>query len=33
MSILRSQSNVDGVVVPIVLNNNNFARQSHAPVV
>ncbi len=26
MSILRSQSNVDGAVVPIVLNNNNFAK-------
>ncbi len=26
MSILRSQSNVDGPVVPIVLNNNNFAK-------
>ncbi|MBL8514809.1 MAG: M3 family metallopeptidase, partial [Betaproteobacteria bacterium] len=28
MSILRSQSNVDGHVVPIVLNNNNFAKGS-----
>ncbi|MBL8520008.1 MAG: M3 family metallopeptidase [Betaproteobacteria bacterium] len=26
MSILRSQSNVEGAVVPIVLNNNNFAK-------